>query len=1445
MEDSEYNVKPFIESFFNSLTPGQFELLRNGTPDSTTKVLLADMILNMVTVLIEALLNNRRTRNMSEVKDVGDTVMQGFKDVLEVKDEIRDQSSEMFSSMINEEVRARVNSNTSETLLPGDITPPTRLNEMVNHALKMIKRFTAKLKFTIRERRQGTTFRDRLVPDLNGTDDESPETSHAVDNHKNVPSGGQTDTGSIQSPEAVIVREVNKTMLPFLDDMSDADFQNLQVDSSLETTVPRGVLEELQESEGTDKKTQGSSVKGFFTLHFSKTWLNRILNQMKRKFRKDSDKECSPVLMKHIEDIFPKLLRLDDDEAQFGKQKRTPPMLKGIPRSKSLVITRTLTNMLFQRMMGSLTFPHSASSSSATMYHEIWSSVWNFTGLLQWWQKTQVAPLAQRMRSALVNSLTPSPVVDHQSSIPLETPAGPAQDNLVHMQRNRNRVETSQTGKMEDSEYSVKPFIESFFNSLTPGQFELLRNGTPDSTTKVLLADMILNMNTVLIEALLNNLRTRNMSEVKDVGDTVMQGFKDVLEVKDEIRDQSSEMFSSMINEEVRARVNSNTSETLLSGDITPPTRLNEMVNHALKMIKRFTAKLKFTIRERRQGTTFRDRLVPDLNGTDDESPETSHAVDNHKNVPSGGQTDTGSIQSPEAVIVREVNKTMLPFLDDMSDADFQILQVDSSLETTVPRGVLEELQESEGTYKKTQGSSVKGFFTLHFSKTWLNRILDQMKRKFRKDSDKECSPVLMKHIEDIIPELLRLDDDEAQFGKQKRTPSMLKGIPRIKSLVIPRKLTNMLFQRMMGSLTFPHSASSSSATMYHEIWSSVCNFTGLLRWWLKTQVAPLAQRMRSALVNSLTPSPVVDHQSSIPLETPAGPAQDNLVHMQRNRNRVETSQTGKMEDSEYSVKPFIESFFNSLTPGQFELLRNGTPDSTTKVLLADMILNMVTVLIEALLNNLRTRNMSEVKDVGDTVMQGFKDVLEVKDEIRDQSSEMFSSMINEEVRARVNSNTSETLLSGDITPPTRLNEMVNHALKMIKRFTAKLKFTIRERRQGTTFRDRLVPDLNGTDDESPETSHAVDNHKNVPSGGQTDTGSIQSPEAVIVREVNKTMLPFLDDMSDADFQNLQVDSSLETTVPRGVLEELQESEGTYKKTQGSSVKGFFTLHFSKTWLNRILDQMKRKFRKDSDKECSPVLMKHIEDIIPELLRLDDDEAQFGKQKRTPSMLKGIPRIKSLVIPRKLTNMLFQRMMGSLTFPHSASSSSATMYHEIWSSVCNFTGLLRWWLKTQVAPLAQRMRSALVNSLTPSPVVDHQSSIPLETPAGPAQDKLVSERVKAEIIMEKLFTKLLENCERCISGSEILVLVQGLVEKIVKRVNLHFDFTEKNVNDLNKTILKKLSKMIGNKEMVLLSLKLGDVAVENCIISAIKDYRTPTERIRSWMSRLFCCMRAN
>nr|XP_040041822.1 uncharacterized protein LOC120824808 [Gasterosteus aculeatus aculeatus] len=332
---------------------------------------------------------------------------------------------------------------------------------MVNHAEEMIKSFIAKLKFPFRERKQKTTFED-----LNGTDDESPETSHAVDNHKNVPSGGQTDTESIQSPEAVIVREVNKTMLPFLDDMSDADFQNLQVDSSLETIVPRGVLEELQESEGTDKKTQGSSVKGFFTLHFSKTWLNRILDQMKRKFRKDSDMECSPVLMKHIEDIIPELLRLDDDEAQFGKQKCMPPMLKGIPRSNCLVITRKLTNMLFQRMMGGLTFAHSASSSNATMYHEIWYTVWNFTGLLRWWQKTQIAPLAQRMRSALVN---------------------------------RNRVETSQTGKMEDSEYSVKPFIES---------------------------------------------------------------------------------------------------------------------------------------------TTFRDRLVPDLNGTDDESPETSHAVDNHKNVEEAVEDD-------------------------------------------------------------------------------------------------------------------------------------------------------------------------------------------------------------------------------------------------------------------------------------------------------------------------------------------------------------------------------------------------------------------------------------------------------------------------------------------------------------------------------------------------------------------------------------------------------------------------------------------------------------------------------------------------------------------------------------------------------------------------------------------------------------------------------------
>ncbi|KAL6117024.1 uncharacterized protein ACO6RY_14897 [Pungitius sinensis] len=434
---------------------------------------------------------------------------------------------------------------------------------------------------------------------------------------------------------------------------------------------------------------------------------------------------------------------------------------------------------------------------------------------------------------------------------------------------------------------------------------------------------------------------------------------------------------------------------------------------------------------------------------------------------------------------------------------------------------------------------------------------------------------------------------------------------------------------------------------------------------------------------------------------------------------------------------------------------------------------------------------------------------------------------------------------------------MVDHAAKMIKRFTSKMnrKFTIRERRERTVLK-QVFHDLIGTDDESSKTSDAVEDHGNVPSGGQTDMEIIQSPEAVIVRQVNETMHPFLDDMSDSDFQNLQVDSSLEKTVPRGVLEELQESEGTDKKAHGSNVKGFFTQHFSKTWLNRILDQIKRKFRKDSDIECSPILMKHIDDILPALLTLDVDEAQSGKQKCMPPMLKGIPKSKSLIITQALTNILFQRMTGSLPPKDvsgpgrkegsggtmSPSWSNAHMYNEIWHSVWNFTGLLQWWQKTQVDPLAQRTKSALENCLTLPPVVDHQSNIPAETPAGPAEDNAALERVQAEIIIQKLVTEILKNCSGCISTSEILVILQGLVEKTLGRVDLDVDLTENNVKDLNNAIINKLSETIGLEEMVLLSLKLGDVAVENCIISVIKDYMTPATERRTCIHRLACCV---
>ncbi|KAM7397898.1 hypothetical protein PAMA_005978 [Pampus argenteus] len=165
-------------------------------------------------------------------------------------------------------------------------------------------------------------------------------------------------------------------------------------------------------------------------------------------------------------------------------------------------------------------------------------------------------------------------------------------------------------------------------------------------------------------------------------------------------------------------------------------------------------------------------------------------------------------------------------------------------------------------------------------------------------------------------------------------------------------------------------------------------------------------------------------------------------------------SKTGSSETPEVTAdifSPLVKVLGDSLTEDEWELLKLGCPDDATKMLIAELLLEIVQAATNNILVNLkknRGKKMSEnglQVNLGNTLAQTFAEALNMEDQVQCLSSKRLTSLVTEEVEQSVKSILSAQIsadaeIKEHITPPDRLNRMLKHASKMLKIFARKVK---------------------------------------------------------------------------------------------------------------------------------------------------------------------------------------------------------------------------------------------------------------------------------------------------------------------------------------------------------------------------------------------------------------------
>ncbi|XP_047430334.1 uncharacterized protein LOC124999462 [Mugil cephalus] len=147
------------------------------------------------------------------------------------------------------------------------------------------------------------------------------------------------------------------------------------------------------------------------------------------------------------------------------------------------------------------------------------------------------------------------------------------------------------------------------------------------------------------------------------------------------------------------------------------------------------------------------------------------------------------------------------------------------------------------------------------------------------------------------------------------------------------------------------------------------------------------------------------------------------------------------------TIRPIVDSFFKWIEPKQWEHLLSGNPDDETRYMLAEMLSNMMALIIESTLAEVARRGVKPPEylssSLGDALPRAFAQVLDVPDEVCHESSDSLRSIMATEAAACVNS--MYFVRTNPVHPYRKytttlmtVDEMVDRAIKMLQECTEK-----------------------------------------------------------------------------------------------------------------------------------------------------------------------------------------------------------------------------------------------------------------------------------------------------------------------------------------------------------------------------------------------------------------------
>lgn len=521
-------------------------------------------------------------------------------------------------------------------------------------------------------------------------------------------------------------------------------------------------------------------------------------------------------------------------------------------------------------------------------------------------------------------------------------------------------------------------------------------------------------------------------------------------------------------------------------------------------------------------------------------------------------------------------------------------------------------------------------------------------------------------------------------------------------------------------------------------------------------------------------------------------------------------------------VRPLIRGFFQRLTDRQWKLLKSGSPDEATKILLVEMMLNVISSATKNLLAALgKAKTPDNQRQILSSLDHLFPLVLEkalgIASKVENASLKSLSHIIKTEVR----DNVTLALSNQRLIEPAKLEIMVSHACRIFRLFAGKMEALVSSHPSKHRAGIFMCNDVKGHVGEVKTQPEETDDK-----GGAGDClpdQRLQSLLKKIQTELVKIFPPLLNDMSESEYEKIQSEASKDLHTFGAEVSAVFRAKGATRcslKTVTVKLKHLFTMCFLTVWLYRMMEQLNKRHQSHKFRNS-----KSVESLVNSVK--SRFSGSFSTEDHLAQWLRDFSNKGAVLFSKELSDLIYFNIMPEVRGTSSMEAkisrrfyvllTYSRLYSDIRSKVWIFMVVINWRLKQLAVDFAKKLVLAMTDG-TDWPKAEEPIACQEEDPSLKRQ----KDKRRLRVFIEKIVCHLQR--EGKMMHSDRCEITNSLLNEVWAEVkDTELSVTPDSFTNLDGNIHKHLCRKFGTAEMVLFLISCKDPVIAKSILVIFEE----------------------